>query len=69
MATTYMFANVKCPFFEGEEKNKIRCEGVEKDSSNVQQFKKIIQKEAWMGKYCCEHYKKCRIYKMLEQKY
>lgn len=69
MSTSYMFVHVKCPFFKGEEKNKIRCEGVQEGASCIQQYRKMEQKEKWMGRYCCENYKNCRIYKMLEKKY
>ena len=61
---------VKCPFYRFDDgKGRITCEGILEGSSlaliygNRQDFR--IQ----MDVFCCQHYKKCEVYRMLMEKY
>lgn len=60
---------VKCPFYKKDKTMEIRCEGVCEESRTVQQFRNKEKKREYYGKYCKEAYRKCRIYKMMMQKY
>lgn len=60
----------KCPFYKKEEPVIVRCEGLTKDSRLVLQFNSKKNRLLYQSKYCkTEGYKKCRIYKMLMEKY
>lgn len=62
--------NVECPFYRFDDgKGLIRCEGlVEKSSINLKYRKKqdfAIQLQT----FCCQHFRKCEIYRVLMETY
>ena len=65
-------ADVQCPFFKFDEdkKNRIVCEGIVDKSSLALIYCRRKDYYAQLSVFCCEHYKKCEIYRMLmEAKY
>lgn len=61
---------VMCPFYKKEETTNVRCEGPIEDTRLVLQFANKAKRLRYQEKYCkTENYKKCRIRKMLEEKY
>lgn len=69
MATTYKDADIQCPFYKGQGKQSISCEGIVDDSLIKQWFKFPKSKSLHMKVFCQEKYKNCEIYEMLEKKY
>ena len=65
--------DAQCPFFRsavGDQKRRITCEGIVDKSVLVYTFSRKKDYEMHLGIFCCEHYKKCEIYRMLmEYKY
>lgn len=66
-------ADVKCPFYLGRQTyasgKKLFCESPVPESKMTLYFPK---KEGYLSQFqifCCEHYKKCEIYRMVEQGY
>ena len=68
---TYIRVDVGCPFFKTDDgKLTITCEGVTDGSFIIQRFLRKSDWECQTRTFCCEHYKKCEIYRMLmEYKY
>ncbi len=68
---SYRQADVDCPFFRFDDgRFRITCEGIVDDSSTALIFHRKADYETQMRVFCCEHYKKCEIYRMLmENKY
>ncbi len=66
----YGTQDVKCPFYltHQEDQRRIKCEGPIKFTSTQLTFWKN-QKEQYLKRFCCQNYSKCRIYKMLTEKY
>lgn len=63
-------AYVVCPFYKKEEPVTVRCEGPTKDTRLVLQFTNKTKRLQYQEKYCkTDMYIKCRICKMLEEKY
>lgn len=62
-------AYVVCPFYTDEEKQMIRCEGLEKDTSIHLAFASHEQLRSYKKRYCNVQYCGCRIAQMLEGKY
>ena len=64
---------VVCPFYKGEDKQKIRCEGVKVVSGGVLHlvFEAPKDKDRHRDKVCANHIesKKCPIFKMLCDQY
>ena len=61
-----------CPFYKEEldQKREIACEGVTKNSLIHLAFQTKSSADKYKEKHCyCEGYKKCRICKMLYEKY
>lgn len=69
MATDYGSVDTKCPFYITEDAAKIKCEGVEKGSSTVLEFRGKKFKNDVKQRYCEGDYEKCKLYQMLDQKY
>lgn len=65
----YMSVEVLCPFYLREEKQKVLCEGVEDGMGTHLTFETPEWKRLYKDRYCCNNYKTCRVYKMLEEKY
>lgn len=66
--STYEDANVKCPFFRTQEKQRITCEGLVKGCCTRLDFRTKGQKEGQL-RLCTGNYMKCRVYQALEGKY
>lgn len=65
----YGSQDVKCPFYKGESKNIIKCEGAINDIC-TQPFRSKKKKEIHKSEYCNTfNCKECPYYKMLNQKY
>jgi hypothetical protein len=61
---------VRCPFYKRDDgKYRIACEGIVENSSIelTYQFEKLYRMQ--MDTFCCQHYQKCEIYRMLMEKY
>lgn len=68
---SYKQAYVKCPFFKYDDgKQRITCEGIIEGSSLAQIFHTKSDYETQIDVFCCNHYQKCEIHRMLmENKY
>ena len=69
MSTDYSSADVKCPFYMTEDVMKIHCEGLEKGSKTVLEFKNKRFKQMVKERYCEKDYEKCKLYQTLDRKY
>lgn len=64
--------DAQCPFFMSDvaEQKRIICEGIVYRSTLALYFQRKRDYEKQLSVFCCEHYKKCEIYRMLmEAKY
>lgn len=62
--------DVLCPFYKYDDgKRRITCEGIIDHSSLVLVYRKRCDYDMQIGAFCCEHYQKCEVYRMLMQKY
>ena len=59
---------VKCPFYKDESKNSIRCEGIISITCSSN-FGSTKEKKKHREKHCCDKYKDCDIYKLVDMKY
>jgi hypothetical protein len=68
---SYKQIEVQCPFYKYDDgKQRITCEGLVDNSSLALIYQKKGDYEAQINVFCCEHYKKCEVYRMLmESKY
>jgi hypothetical protein len=64
-------ADALCPFYRSDEarRKRIVCEGLVDKSILALAFRKRNDYDTQLGVFCCEHYKKCEVYRMLMQKY
>ena len=63
---SYWQAYVKCPFYKYDDgKRRITCEGLVDDSSIALIYQKRADFEQQIDVFCCEHYKKCEIYRAI----
>ena len=61
--------DVQCPFYKSDAMKRIICEGLI-DKSNISLGFLIFKDyEIHLHTFCCEHFQKCEIYRMLMQKY
>ena len=60
-------AAVQCPFFKFDEdkKKRIVCEGFVDKSTLALIYCRKKDYETQLRVFCCEHYKKCEVYRML----
>ena len=58
-----------CPFYQFYERHKIVCEGVQEDSNLHMTFSNPDDRKDYHDAMCCGDYKKCRVAKMLYQKW
>lgn len=65
----YGAENVLCPFFRKNEEYRVKCEGTENENNIHLVFGSKAKKKTFFENVCCCNYKRCRIYKMLMQKY
>ena len=67
---SYKQIEVKCPFYKYDDgKRRITCEGIIDDSSLALIFHNKRDYEMQIDTFCCEHYTKCEVYRMLMDKY
>ena len=67
---TYLQSFVRCPFYRRDDgKRRIVCEGIIDDSSICLIFRYDNLFKRQIRTFCCEHYKNCEIYQMLQEKY
>lgn len=68
---SYMQAYVGCPFYKYDDgRRRITCEGIVDKSSLAQIFRTRTDFDNQITVFCCQHYSKCEIYRMLmENKY
>ena len=67
---SYRQVDVQCPFYKHDDgKQRITCEGIVDDSSIALLYHRKADYEMQITSYCCEHYKKCEIYRILMDKY
>lgn len=65
-------SDAQCPFFRSDVGNqkRINCEGIVDKSTLALTFQRKKDYDIQLRVFCCEHYKKCEIYRMLmEAKY
>ena len=60
-------ADAQCPFFKFDEvkRKRIVCEGFVEDSCLALIYCRVKDYETQLRVFCCEHYKKCEVYRML----
>lgn len=68
MPTAFGSENVKCPFYDEETKNSIKCEGAFSKTCN-QNFDNSETKKKYKEKYCNKDYNNCSHYKQVNSKY
>ena len=63
--------DIQCPFFRYDDgRRRIICEGVIEETSLSMLFLRQEDYDIQLRVFCCEHYKKCELYRMLmENKY
>ena len=67
---SYLQIDVRCPFYKYDDGVKrITCEGIVEDSSLALIYRKKRDFETQIRVFCCEHYEKCEIYRILMEKY
>lgn len=60
-------ADVLCPFYKFDDWNKHRivCEGILDQATLASTFRFRHDYQEQLEIFCCEHYKKCEIYRMI----
>lgn len=67
---SYLQVYVRCPFYQSDDgARKIICEGIVDDSNLTLSFRKKKDFETQIKVFCCEHYKKCEVCRILTEKY
>ena len=64
--------DAQCPFYKFDDfkRRRISCEGIVDDSTLALYFCRKKDYDTQLNVFCCEHYKRCEIYRMLmEAKY
>ena len=69
MATDWKSVRILCPFYVGEDKNGIRCEGVFCESTCTTRFATIARKTNHQKEYCEKKYDGCGIYQAIMTRY
>ena len=61
---------VRCPYYKYDDGHRrITCSGVMDDSSLALIFHYKADYETQFNVFCCQHYKKCEVYRMLNEIY
>ena len=62
---------VQCPFFRKDEPavKRITCEGVGTSETTALYYTRQEDFRQQIRVFCCEHYKKCEIYRAIMEKY
>ena len=67
---SYWQAYVKCPFYKYDDgKRRITCGGIFEGSSLALICHGKADYERQISVFCCEHYKKCEIFRILNSLY
>lgn len=67
---SYRQVYVQCPFYKYDDgRGRITCEGIIEDSSLALIYHKKADYDLQITQYCCGHYDKCEVYRMLMDKY
>lgn len=67
---SYLQVYVRCPFYCSDDgRRRIICEGITEGSSFSQTYKRKADFEKQIRVFCCDHYTKCEVYRMLMNKY
>lgn len=67
---SYKQVFVRCPFYKWDDgKKRITCEGIVEASSIALIYHCKADYECQLMTFCCEHYEKCEIYRLLDEKY
>lgn len=67
---SYKQVFVRCPFYKWDDgKKRITCEGLTDDSSLALIYHRKCEYEQQMSVFCCEHYTKCEVFRLLSRKY
>lgn len=67
---SYKQAYVQCPYYRYDDGHqRITCFGVMDDSSLALIFRNKADYETQINVFCCQHYKKCEVYTMLNEIY
>ena len=69
MGASHMAKHVLCPFYRKEDYVRIYCEGVDESNSIHLEFASKEHRRNYELKSCCKDYEKCRIAKMLYEKW
>lgn len=71
MATQYISADIKCPYFKSLNKYSINCCD-DTDTRTAYILAKVFRSKdalkSHITRYCCEEYKQCEIYKIIENR-
>lgn len=63
---SYKQIEVQCPFYKYDDgKQRITCEGLVDNSSLALIYRNRSDYETQINVFCCEHYKRCEVYRML----
>lgn len=60
---------VECPFYKGEERQKLHCEGLEEGCVIHLAFATPQQRSAYRKRLCIKDHKSCSVAKMLYKKW
>ena len=67
---TFMCKHVRCPYYIKDEGVKIRCEGIDEDSTTIHLvFPSAKARKDYQWKKCCRDYGTCLIAKMNDRKW
>lgn len=62
--------DVQCPFYKYDDgRRRITCEGLIDKSSIALIYLTRRDYDIQLTTFCCEHYKKCEVYRVLTEKY
>lgn len=71
MSTNYIDGFVKCPYYKTTDKYSVSCKDeFSKNTAYIlsKVFKNQDSKKSHLKRYCCEEYKQCEIFRLLEKK-
>lgn len=71
MGTDYISAYIKCPYYKSTNKYCINCcDEFDKKTAYIlsKVFRNMDSKKSHLKRFCCEEYKKCEIYKIIEKR-
>ena len=69
MPTMFDDVNALCPYFNASDKQEVTCEGVTDGCRTILKFNSQKKRDRYREIFCNANYKRCKVYKMLEEKY